>query len=99
LNLPLHLSLDHVEAALFGSAPPYLEDGYFNSSRFENIGGLGIFGSSSSGAGGLEYEFIIYPNPHALPATRLPQSLLDKFDKTCTYSVKGTDPRRPAPVL
>jgi hypothetical protein len=98
LKVPLHFSLIHVQSALFGTAPPYPRDGYFNSNRFENIGGLGIFGSSSSGAG-LEYEFIIYPNPYALPATRLPQSLLDKFNETFTYSVKGTDPRRPAPVL
>ena len=67
LKVPLHFSLIHVEAALFGTAPPYPENGFFNSSRFENIGGLGIFGASSAGIG-LDYEFIIYPNPHALPA-------------------------------
>jgi hypothetical protein len=54
LKVPLHFSLIHVQAALFGSAPPYPKDGYFDSRRFENIGVLGIFGSSSSGAG-LEY--------------------------------------------
>lgn len=99
LKVPLHLSLKHVRAALFGPAPPYPEDGYFNSGRFEKIGGLGIFGSSSLLGAGVEYEFLIYSNPHALPATRLPQSLLDKFVQTFTYRVKGTDPRAPAPVL
>ncbi|MGA8740030.1 MAG: hypothetical protein WB561_02460 [Terracidiphilus sp.] len=47
---------------------------------------------------GIEYQFVIYENPHALPATKLPQSLLGQFKETFNCIVKGTDPRRPAPV-
>jgi hypothetical protein len=47
---------------------------------------------------GIEYQFVIYENPHALPATKLPQSLLEQFKEPFNCIVKGTDPRRPAPV-
>ena len=96
--MPLHVSLFHVQAALFGacaavSGGRLLQLQPLREHRWPRHLRLILVGA------GLEYEFIIYPNPHALPATRLPQSLLDKFNETCTYSVKGTDPRRPAPVL
>jgi hypothetical protein len=99
LKLSLHDTLFQVEGALYGPKQHYGEDGYFTTNRFENIGGLGVFYAYSSAASqGLEYKFVIYENHHALPATKLPQSLLDECKETFTCIVKGTDPRRPAPV-
>ena len=97
LMLPLHESLFQVEGALFGSEQQYGQDGYFTTNQFENIGALGVFYAYSA-SHGVEYKFSIFENPHALPATRLPQSLLDECRKTPICIVKGTDPRRPAPV-
>ena len=99
LNLSLHDTLSQVEGALYGEKWQYGENGYFNSNRFENLGGLGVFYAfSAAPSRGIEYQFVIFPNPHALSATKLPQSLLDQFRETFNCIVKGTDPRRPAPV-
>jgi len=99
LNLSLHDTLFQVEGALYGAKWQYGEDGYFTSNRFENLGGLGVFYAFSGvPSRGIEYQFVIYKNPHALPATKLPQSLLEPFKETFNCIVKGTDPRRPAPV-
>ena len=99
LNLSLHDTLFQVEGALYGAKWQYGEDGYFSSNRFENLGGLGVFYAFSAvPSRGIEYQFVIYENPHALPATKLPQSLLEQFKEPFNCIVKGTDPRRPAPV-
>ena len=99
LNLPLHDTLFQAEGALYGDKWQYGDDGYFKSTRFENLGGLGIFYAFSAvPSRGIEYQFVIYENPHALPATKLPQSLVDQFRETFNCIVKGTDPRRPAPM-
>ncbi len=90
LNVSLHDSLVHVEAALYGEKRFYGEDGYFATDRFENIGGLGVFNAFSN-AQGMEYEFIIFDNPKALPATRLPASLI-AYQEKFSYVVKGTHP-------
>lgn len=74
LNLSLHDTLFQVKGALFGDKWQYGEDGYFKSNRFENLGGLGVFYAfSAAPSRGIEYQFVIFPNPHALPATKLPQ--------------------------
>jgi hypothetical protein len=91
LKVPLQNTLFQVEAALYGEKRFYGEDGYFTTSRFENIGGLGIF-SAFSGvpSRGLEYEYIVFENPHALPTTKLPASMLG-FRETFKCIVRGTE--------
>jgi len=94
LNVSLHDSLFQVEAALYGERRFYGEDGYFTTTRFENIGGLGVFNAfSSAPSRGIEYEFVVYANPNALPATRLPASWTVYQEKFCCI-VRGTDPRK-----
>lgn len=92
LNVPLHDSLFQVHQALFGEERFFGEDGYFNTNRFENLGGLGIFDFSSRGEG-VEYEFVVIRNPCALHATQLPQSWT-AYEQKLTMHVRGTDPRR-----
>ncbi len=94
LRVSLGDTLFQVEAALFGEKRFYVEDGYFTTNRFENIGGLGIFNSfSKAPSRGIEYEFIIYRNPKSLPATALPPSW-SVYEKKLSCIVKGTDPRQ-----
>jgi hypothetical protein len=79
---------------LYGERRLYGEDGYFTTNRFENIGGLGVFNAfSGAPSRGMEYEFIVYANPNALPATRLPTSWTAYKDKLRCI-VRGTDPRQ-----
>jgi hypothetical protein len=93
LMLPLHESLYQVEGALYGKKEQFEEDGYFTTNRFENIGGLGIFYPVSTGVrDGLEYRLSIYENPYALPATKLPSSLLKQREPFVCY-VRGTERR------
>jgi hypothetical protein len=93
LMLPLHESLHHVEGAVYGTKAQFEEDGYFTTNRFENIGGLGVFYPVSTGArDGLEYRLIVYENHCALPATKLPPSLLQYRQPFVCY-VKGTELR------
>lgn len=65
---------------------------YFTTNRFENIGGLGIFNFVSRSRG-VEYEFIVFANPNALPATQLPPSWM-VYEEKLTCVVRGTDPRQ-----
>ena len=91
LRVPLHDTLFQVKEALYGERRFYGEDGYFTTDRFENIGGLGVFGSFSAvPSRGLEYEFVVFENPCALVATRLPGSMM-KFKETFRCIVKGTE--------
>ena len=77
LHVNLQDSLDHVEIALYADHTGYGEKGYFTSARFENIGGLAVFrGACFFGNPGVLYEFTLFENPFALPATKLPDSLL-----------------------
>lgn len=92
LNVSLHDSLIQVQQALFGEKRFFGEDGYFTTNRFENIGALGVFNFAARGRG-VEYEFIIFRNPNALPATKLPPSW-SVYEKKLTGIVKGTDSRR-----
>jgi len=92
LNVSLHDSLFQVHQALFGEQRFFGEEGYFNTNRFENIGGLGIFNFTSRGEG-VEYEFVVIRNPKALPAAKLPPSW-SVYESKLSHSVRGTDPRR-----
>jgi hypothetical protein len=93
LMLPLHESLYQVAGALYGPEAQFEEDGYFTTSRFENVGGVGIFYPVSTGArDGLEYRLIIYENHCALHATKLPPSLLQYSEPFVCY-VRGTERR------
>lgn len=92
LNVSLHDSLFQVHQALFGEKRFFGEDGYFTTNRFENIGALGIFNFAARGQG-VEYEFVIFRNPNALPATQLPPSW-SVYEQKFTCIVRGTDPRR-----
>ena len=77
LQVSLSDSPEHVEIALYAEHNGYGETGYFTSSRFENIGGLGIFQAVKFlGRDGVEYEFKLFDNPFALSSTKLPDSLL-----------------------
>jgi hypothetical protein len=89
LMFPLHESLHHVEVALYNKHPAYGTTGFFNSSAFENLGGVGIFRAFSGGRG-VEYEFKIFDNPFALPATKVPDSLLKEFKEKKTGIVRAT---------
>jgi hypothetical protein len=93
LFLTLFDSLYQVEGALYGSKQHFGEDGYFTSGQFENIGGLGVFYAySSSPSRGLEYKFIVFENPCALAATKLPPSLL-QYGEEFHCIVRGTERR------
>src|SRR5260221_457818 len=81
--------LDHVEVALYNRHPGYGTTGYFNSPSYENLGGVGIFRAFSGGRG-VEYEFKIFDNPFALPATKLPASLMGTFKEKKTGIVRAT---------
>jgi hypothetical protein len=90
--VPLHDSLDHVEIALYADHERYGEKGCFASSKFENLGGLGVFRaiSSASRAESIEYEFKLFDNPFALPIVALPGSLL-KLKTKIRRTVRGTE--------
>lgn len=93
LRLSLHDSLFQVKGALYGEQRLYEVEGYFTNDRFENIGGLAVFNAFSIvPSRGLEYEFIVFENPHALPTTKLPSSMLAYRDKFMCI-VRGTEPR------
>jgi hypothetical protein len=93
LFLKLFYSLFQVEGALYGPKQHYEQDGYFTTNQFENIGGLGIFNCESNySVRGISYEFIVYENHSALPATKLPPSLL-KFTERLSCAVRGTQTR------
>lgn len=93
LNLSLHDTLFQVEGALYGEARFYGQVGYFTDNRFENIGGLGVFNSfSKAPSRGIEFQFVVFENAHALPATKLPASML-KYRDMFSCIVRGTEPR------
>jgi hypothetical protein len=89
LMLSLHDTLEHVEIALYNRHPGYGTTGCFNSSKFENLGAVGIFQAFLTSRG-VEYCFKIYDNPFALPATRLPGSLLETFKEEKIGIVRKT---------
>jgi len=92
LNVSLHDTLLQVREALFGEERFFGEEGYFNTNRCEHLGALGIFNFFSAGEG-VQYEFVMFRNPHALPATQLPAPWT-KYETKLLHQVRGTDPRR-----
>ena len=65
----------HVEAALYADHTLYGKRGYFTSDIYRNLGGVAVFEAVSNGRE-MEYRFRVFENPFALPATRLPASLV-----------------------
>lgn len=65
----------HVDAALYADHTRYGKFGYFTSDIYKNLGGVAVFEAVSDGRE-MEYRFRVFENPFALPATRLPASLL-----------------------
>jgi hypothetical protein len=92
LNVSLHDTLFQVREALFGEKRFVGEDGYFTTNRFENIGALGVFNFGARSRG-VEYEFIVFRNSSALPATQLPTSWY-VYEEKFMGIVKGTDRRQ-----
>ena len=93
-KVPLHDTLFQVEQALYGPKKFFVEDGYFATNRFENIGGLGVFGIWPSQ--GMGYQYAVFENPNALAATKLRPSMLTYKPKAdgsvFECIVKGTRP-------
>ncbi len=67
-----NMALFHRTGALDG------ELGYFLTSSFENLGGVGIFAIDATG-GCIGYRLALYLNPLALPATRIAASFSRLF--------------------
>jgi hypothetical protein len=67
-----NMALFHRTGALHG------ELGYFLTSSFENLGGVGIFAIDAT-AGCIGYRLALYLNPLALPATRIAASFSRLF--------------------
>jgi hypothetical protein len=88
LKVNLHDCPEHVEIALYNTHPGYGCMGFFTSSAFANLGGIGIFRAISVGRG-IEYEFRVFDNPFALPTAKLPDSIL-RFTKKATGIVRDT---------
>lgn len=80
LRVGLCDSLFQVEIAVSNTHSGYGEMGHFTSSRFENLGGLGVFWYSVSRSK-VEYHLKVFENPYALTSVGLPQSIL-KFSRT-----------------
>jgi len=56
------------------------EEGSFVGSRYERLGGLGVF-QVSLGGNGIEYKFSLCDNPNALKTTAIPQSIFTGFPR------------------
>jgi len=54
--------------------------GYFMDSRYENLGGLGIFCPDNNVRGSADYKMELYVNAFALPSTRLPRDFIKAFN-------------------
>jgi len=92
LKISLQDSLVHVDIALYADHDRYGQKEYFTSSQYQNLGALGIFRALAT-SDGIAYDFKLFDNPFALPAVKLPASLLEF--KTCLRRfVRGTRPAR-----
>jgi hypothetical protein len=66
-----------IEVALYAEHDKYGDEiGYFKSAKYQNLGGVAIFAADGNDSG-VAYRFRVFGNPFALPATRLPESLLN----------------------
>jgi hypothetical protein len=74
----LHDSEWQTEIALYFDRSSYgSETGYFSSSAYANLGGVGMFGAIVEvGKMRVDYRFRVYNNPFTLTQTRLPESIL-----------------------
>jgi hypothetical protein len=74
----LHNTELQTEIALYSDRSSYgNERGYFSSSAYAALGGIGVFGAFLElGKMGVEYRFHVYKNPFALSQTKLPASIL-----------------------
>jgi len=74
----LHDSEWQTQIALYFDRSSYgSETGYFSSSEYANLGGVGVFGAFvEAGKIRVDYRFRVYNNPFALTQTRLPESIL-----------------------
>jgi len=92
LKISLQDSLAHVDIALYADHDRYGQKGYSTSSQYQNLGALGIFRALAT-SDGIAYDFKLFDNQFALPAIKLPASLLEF--KTCLRCfVRGTRPVR-----
>jgi hypothetical protein len=57
------------------------EAGYFTTNMFENLGGVALFKAEDEMLEGLQYTFLLYPNPMALGRTALPKRFVETFLK------------------
>ncbi len=55
------------------------EPGYFTTRQVENLGGVALFKAELPVAKGLEYTFLLYPNPMARTETTLPAAFVEAF--------------------
>jgi hypothetical protein len=58
------------------------EAGYFTARNFENLGGVALFKVELPVGKGLQYEFLLYPNPIARTETALPAKFLETFPRS-----------------
>lgn len=56
--------------------PRRVQSGCFTDSRYENLGGVGIFQVRGDGYAPVEYGMELYVNAFALPGTRLPRDIV-----------------------
>ncbi len=55
------------------------EPGYFSTGQVENLGGVALFKAELPVGKGLEYTFLLYPNPMARTQTTLPAAFVEAF--------------------
>jgi hypothetical protein len=55
------------------------EVGYFTTNQFESLGGVALFKTDVFLSGGLQYTFLLYPNPTARMETALPPAFINSF--------------------
>ncbi len=61
---------------LIGVNPRRVLSGYFTDSRYENLGGVGIFKLEDDGPPPVKYGLELYVNAFAQPTTRLPRDIV-----------------------
>jgi hypothetical protein len=67
------------DQALFIKSTALDEVGYFTTREFENLGGVALFKAEDEVLKGLQYTFLLYPNPMARVETALPSRFAATF--------------------
>jgi predicted nucleotidyltransferase len=83
------------EPRLVATNPDHFESGYFTDSRYENLGGVGIFKVESNRYTPVPYGLRVYVNGFALPSARLPRDFVRGFGAIRLWN----DPAEPDPKL